>query len=64
MSRRRKKQRDTIKIDAKPIWEGKRDHAEHRSGSGEHKDRRTKRQRTRHDQFHAHLTEIEYERRT
>jgi len=59
MSRRRKKPKETINLDVKSPWDGKKGHTNHQSGSGEHQDKRTKRQRTRRNQFKAHLEEME-----
>lgn len=36
-----------LKIDVKKVWESSRGHRSHRSGSGIHLDKRTKRVRTR-----------------
>jgi hypothetical protein len=38
---------ERIKLNIKPIWKAKRGHPTTLSGSGTHKDRRTKRKRTR-----------------
>lgn len=38
-----------ISIQPRPIWRLGKGHNEHRSGSGVHADRRTRRQRTRGD---------------
>ena len=43
---KRKKEKIVLEIDVKP-WKVGRGHSSHRGGSGLHKDRRTKRNRTR-----------------
>jgi len=40
---------ERIKINPRPIWRIGKGHGEHRSGSGVHADRRTRRTRTRAD---------------
>ena len=59
MSRRRQTNKSTIKLDVHEPWNGKKGHTEHQSGSGQHQDRRTKRQRTRSNQIKTHLEEME-----
>jgi len=46
-----------IKLNVKKSWEVGRGHAAHKSGSGVHQDRRTKRQRTRQAQRRSALSE-------
>jgi hypothetical protein len=48
---------ETIKTNAKPIWKIGKGHNQHRSGSGVHLDRRTKRVRTRSAQKRAALAD-------
>lgn len=57
MSRKKKK----IKLETNPKdeWEVSRGHFPHRGGGGLHKDRRTKRNRTRKDQLRNHFKEEE-----
>ena len=60
MSRKKK----TIKLETNPKeeWEVSKGHMPHRGGGGLHKDRRTKRARTRKDSLRKHLKEEEDER--
>ena len=46
-----------VKLNLRPQWEASKGHPEHRSGAGQHSDRRLKRLKTRQSQRRAAMGE-------